>query len=100
MSPERVQTRPVFLANPPVSLFNGDINAGHNGVYLNPFELLLSDDGYDVAGIGSVLNLNRTNATGALGATWMGYRVQSIGYTSAGGGVAVDALMPRITARC
>jgi hypothetical protein len=80
-----------FLANPAVALFNGQVTAGSNGVYLNPLELLLTDAGHDVAGIGNVVNLDRTNATGALGATWMGYRAQSIGATSAGVPVAIDA---------
>lgn len=75
-----------FLANPAASLFAGDIYAGQNGVYLNPFEILLDDQGFDVAGIGPVINLKRSVTTGALGAVWLGVRVQSIG---AG---AVDAM--------
>ncbi|MEM5461413.1 hypothetical protein VSR69_42585 [Paraburkholderia phytofirmans] len=68
-----------FLANPAASLWNGDMTAGSSGVYLNPYETFLSDGGFDVAGIGSVSNLERTNATGALFAWWGGYRVQSVG---------------------
>jgi hypothetical protein len=68
-----------FLANPASSLFNGDETAGNAGVYLNPGEFALSDAGYDVSAMGWVINLNRTNNTGALGTVWMGYRVQSTG---------------------
>lgn len=68
-----------FLANPAASLFNGGMTAGADGVYLNPRELMLVDAGYDVACIGDVVNMNRTNATGAKEAWWAGYRVQSIG---------------------
>jgi len=68
-----------WLANPAVSLYVGQVDAGSNGVYLNPRETQLNDNGFDVAAIGDVVNLNRTNATGALGTTWIGYRVQSIG---------------------
>jgi hypothetical protein len=68
-----------FLANPASVLYAGDINAGANGVYANPREIIINDNGYDIAAIGDVLNLNRTNATGALKATWIGLRVQSVG---------------------
>jgi hypothetical protein len=68
-----------FLANPAASLFNGDMLAGAAGVYLNPYEVILDDGGYDVAAVGTVNNLKRTIATGALGAVWSGVRVQSKG---------------------
>ncbi|MCA3700807.1 MAG: hypothetical protein IOB84_13625 [Brevundimonas sp.] len=68
-----------FLANPAVTLFTGDATAGANGTYLNVREIAMNDGGYDVAAIGDVLNLNRTVATGALSATWIGYRPQSVG---------------------
>lgn len=68
-----------FLANPAVSLFNGDVFGATDGVYLNPGEFSLSDLGFDVAGIGWVVNLNRSVATGAKGAFWSGFRVQSTG---------------------
>jgi len=68
-----------FLANPAVTLFNGDLQAGVDGAYLNPIEVIINDQGHDVAGAGSVVNLNRTNNTGALGASWFGYRTQSVG---------------------
>lgn len=68
-----------FLANPAGGLFSGDCVALNAGVFLNPREINLIDSGFDVAGIGDVLNLNRSVATGALGATWIGYRPQSVG---------------------
>jgi len=71
-----------FLANPAVSLFAGDMNAGADGVYLNIYETVASDYGYDVGCIGIVNNFNRTNATGAKSAIWNGYRAQNIGSAS------------------
>ena len=68
-----------FLANPAVCLFNGNVEAGANGVYLNVRELVANDNGFDVAAGGDVVNLNRTNDAGAKSAWWWGYRVQSIG---------------------
>lgn len=68
-----------FLANPAGVLFNGDMTAGANGIYFNPRELFLDDAGYDIACIGDVINMNRTNETGAKSVVWTGYRVQSIG---------------------
>lgn len=68
-----------FLANPAVGLFAGNCNAGSAGVYLNPYETVLTDNGYDVAAVGIVNNFNRTNDTGALSTYWGGYRAQSIG---------------------
>ncbi len=72
-----------FLANPAVSLFAGDVTAGEAGVYLNPGEMVLRDNGYDVAGNGWVINLDRTVETAAKGAFWTGYRAQSIGSKAA-----------------
>jgi hypothetical protein len=71
-----------FLANPAAVLFAGDLNAGADGVYLNPYETIASDSGYDVGCFGIVNNFNRTNATGAKSAVWGGYRAQNIGAAS------------------
>lgn len=68
-----------FLANPAASIVNGDMTAGAAGVYLNPSEIYLTDAGYDVAAVGDVINLNRTNKTGALGVIWAGHLIQSKG---------------------
>ncbi len=68
-----------FLANPAIVLINGGCNAGSDGVYFNPREWNHSDGGHDVACIGDVINLGRTNQTGAKSVIWTGYRVQSYG---------------------
>lgn len=68
-----------FLAQPAVVLFNGDAGAGADYIYLNPRELALYDNGYDVACIGDVINMKRTNVTGGQSCWWGGYRVQSNG---------------------
>ena len=68
-----------FLANPAAGLFAGDMTAGADGVYLNPYETILNDSGYDVAAVGIVNNFVRTNATGAKSVFWHGYRAQNQG---------------------
>jgi len=68
-----------FLANPAVSMFNGDVNAYVDGAYLNPIEIVMRDDGYAVAAMGAVLRDKRTNASNALGVVHYGLRVQSEG---------------------
>jgi hypothetical protein len=68
-----------FLANPAASIVNGDMQAGADGVYLNAGEYNLQDEGFDVAGIGWVINLERTVGTAAKDAFWGGVRVQSTG---------------------
>lgn len=68
-----------FLANPAASLFNGDITTDTAGCYLNPGEFALNDGGVDAAGIGWVVNLSRSVATGAKGVWWAGFRAQSQG---------------------
>lgn len=82
-----------FLANPAAVLFNGDMTAGQAGVYLNPYETFITDNGFDVAGIGNVNNLNRTVNTGALSAWWGGYRVQSVGSVNIDVGFSAQGLM-------
>jgi len=71
-----------FLANPAVGIINGDLTSGVDGAYLNPLEFVLADGGFDAAGIGAVLRLNRTNATGAKSTFWGGVSVQSEGSAS------------------
>jgi hypothetical protein len=72
-----------FLANPAAVLFNGDIQGGAAGVYLNAGEFAIRDGGIDMAGIGWVVNLYRDNATGAKGAFWAGFQAQSQGTVAA-----------------
>jgi len=74
-----------FLANPAVTMFNGDGFAGADGVYINAGELSLNDNGFDAAGIGWVINLNRTISTGAKGAYWAGFAAHSHGSASGNG---------------
>lgn len=71
-----------WLANPAGSIINGDMSAGSSGVYLNPGEWMLRDKGNDVSGAGWVVNLDRSNNTGALDTYWQGYAAQSIGSKS------------------
>jgi hypothetical protein len=66
-----------FLANPGAVLFNGDMIAGADGVYLNPYETICRDNGFDVACVGLVNNFKRTVNTGAKSTVWLGYRAQS-----------------------
>lgn len=69
-----------WLAEPAVSLFNGDMSAGANSVYLNPYETIVSDGGFGVTAIGNVNNLKRTSSSIPLGDEWWaGFRVQSQG---------------------
>lgn len=69
----------IFLANPACTLFNGDTGAGQAGVFLNPFQAQIEDNGFDVAGIGIELELIRTNNTGVLSTFWAAFRAQSSG---------------------
>jgi hypothetical protein len=72
-----------FLANPAGSMLSGDLGALNAGVFLQGLgDINLSDNGYDVAAIPLVFNFNRTNNTGALGATWMGMVLHSAGSKS------------------
>ena len=69
-----------FLQGPSGSALNANVTAGAPGVYLQGIgDIDLNDNGYDVAAIGSVINLFRANGTGTLGNTWIGQRVQSKG---------------------
>lgn len=68
-----------FLAQPAIVCFNGQQEAFANHVHLNTYETLAQDNGFDIACIGIVNNLNRTNAGGAQSAVWIGYRIQSTG---------------------
>ncbi len=72
-----------FLANPAVSCFNGGMSTNVAGGYLNFGEMELNDAGFDAAGIGWVIRLNRTLATGAKNVNWGGETVQSTGTKSA-----------------
>lgn len=69
-----------FLANGAGVVVNGDLTAGVNGAFLNAGEFYLDDQAvYDAAGIGWVVNLDRSIVTGAKSVWWAGYRAQSVG---------------------
>lgn len=68
-----------WLANPAGVLFNGDMAAAEDGVYLNAYETICYDEGFDVACVGLVNNFVRTNDTGDKSTVWIGYRAQSVG---------------------
>lgn len=75
-----------FLANSAGTTLGGQIFAGGPGVYMQGVgDINLNDQGFDVSGVGLVINSLRHNGTGALGATWMAIRPQSQG------SVAIDA---------
>lgn len=72
-----------FLQNPAVFLLNGQTIAGQDFTYLNPLEIHNSDDGFDVASIGFVMNSIRTKNGGGGSAQkyvfWAGLTSQSQG---------------------
>lgn len=68
-----------WLANPAGVMFNGDMTAEADGVYFNPREMHLDDAGFDVAAVGDVVNMRRTNNTGNKSTVWTAARYQSIG---------------------
>lgn len=73
-----------WLANPAGVLFGGTVIGSADGVYLNPFEVFITDTfeglSYNCAGVGAVYNLSRNKKQGnSLGQVWSGVRVQSVG---------------------
>lgn len=80
-----------FLQQPECSMLAGQLTGGMAGAYLQGLgDINLADGGFDVAGIGSTLVLNRsvpsvTSGANAFGTTWIGY------YSLATGIVPVDA---------
>lgn len=78
-----------WLANPAISAIACTFGAGADGVYLNPLEFLLKDNGFDAACVGPVLNFDRTNATGAKSAYWGGMRMQSLGAADVDNALAI-----------
>jgi hypothetical protein len=76
-----------FLAYPSIGLMAGQVTAGATGTYLNPVEVHCVDNGFDSASINYVATQIRSNSTGAIGASW-------VGYLSASQGTALaDAIM-------
>lgn len=72
-----------FLANASVQMLTGQLNAGEAGVYLNPLEYSLYDQGFDVAAEGLVINESRTVNTAALNENWIGVHILSFGSVAA-----------------
>ena len=73
-----------FLANPALVAFAGGQFGFADGVYLEVDEFTHDDagfgaTGYDVAVSSTVRNFTRTNNTGAKGAWWLAFRLQSNG---------------------
>lgn len=68
-----------WLAMPACVILNGDLSSSISHAYLNQFEFNLSDNGNDIAAVGTVENFHRTNNTAAWGEIWMGDRWQSVG---------------------
>lgn len=68
-----------FLANPAVTMMDGALFSGIAGAFLNAGEMQLRDGGFDSAGVGWNMVFERTVATGAKSAIWIGERMSSIG---------------------
>lgn len=68
-----------FLANPAVVGFAGDFYGFADGTYQEVDEFNHHDAGKDVAVSSTVRNFYRSNNTGAKGAWWLAYRLQSLG---------------------
>lgn len=70
-----------FLASPAVTMINGTMTAGADGVYLNPVEVDLQLGSFDAAAIGHVASITRNagDTAGGLSALTAGYRSQSKG---------------------
>lgn len=82
-----------WLADAAGSIINGDVgvtNGDHH--YLNPLEFNLSDGGHDTAAIGTIINLNRTNAAASRGEVWIGHRVQGSATVAADVGYSIGAI--------
>ncbi len=73
-----------FLANPAVLAFSGGFFSFSDGTYQEVDEFSHDDGGFgavgsDIAVSSTVRNFNRSNDTGAKGAWWLAFRLQSAG---------------------
>jgi hypothetical protein len=66
-----------YLANSALNAYIGNFTAGADGTYLNPYEFLNDDGGFDAAGAGYVIKHRRTKDDGAKLAWWFGFRSQT-----------------------
>lgn len=68
-----------FFQTATAGMYNGDISATANGVYLQVSETNIADLGYDVAAIAEVRSYDRTNDTGNRYAFWADRLIKSEG---------------------
>ena len=69
-----------YLASPAVECMGGELFGAAAGSYIEYLgDMDIADDGYDIAAVGEVFGLARTNATGNLGANWVGSIISSAG---------------------
>lgn len=85
-----------WLANAAGVILNGDNGVTYGDhLYMNTVELNHTDNGWDSAAVGIVLNFNRTNDTASQGEIWMGVRVQSGGTKAIDVGYSLHGLAKR-----
>jgi hypothetical protein len=69
-----------YLSSPALECLAGGLFGGANGAYIEWLgDMNITDNGYDIAAVGAVWNLNRSNATGGIGANWIGTRINGGG---------------------
>jgi len=69
-----------YLASPAVECMGGELFGGAAGSYIEYLgDMDIADNGFDIAAVGEVFGLARTNATGNLGANWVGSIINSVG---------------------
>ena len=68
-----------WQGEPACSLRGGTVTAGIAGTYLDIDEQSAIDSGFDSSASGIIRSFNRTAGTAAMGRTWFGTRLQSIG---------------------
>lgn len=67
----------------------GSLTAIYDGTFMTGTEWAHSDTGHDAACVGSVLNFDRTNDTGARGAFWSGILIKSEGTKAMNSGIGM-----------
>ena len=61
-----------FLQSPAVQCMEGQLSASANGAYIEYLgDMDIVDNGFDIAGYGTVMNFNRTKAVEGIGAGWI-----------------------------
>lgn len=82
-----------WLAQPACVILNGDVATTVPHSYLNVQEFSLSDNGRDVAGIGTVYRFGRTENAASQGEIWFGIRNQSSGSKAIDAGISNAGLV-------